>query len=250
MAADITSNLELWCKFNGNALDSSGNLRNGSIINTPSYVATGLDLESSSSQYVTHGPSVGIDGVSALTIFQLIRLESLFDFQTFSSKYANNSFRTQLLSGGSGLGTSSEVVCIIANNTTSNGRTSTAPLSTGVDLYITMVYDGTQTGNANRLKLYVGTTQLTLTFTGTIPATAPNNTSNPFYWGRQSSFYCDGILKEGRIYSRALTAEDVAAVVALGNVDDDPPAAVVSPSMPIVFSPVMSPRCSPAGLTT
>jgi hypothetical protein len=59
----------------------------------------------------------------------------------------------------------------------------TRPWAMGTWVRVYIVYDGSLTGNANRLKLYYSTysagawsaaTQATLTFTGTVPATLPN----------------------------------------------------------------------------
>lgn len=76
-----------------------------------------------------------------------------------------------------------------------------------------MIFDGTQTGNANRLKfLYDGSSQ-PLTFTGTIPSA----TGNPAYFffggdnrggaqgGALSSTYMDGYIGEIMIWTRTLT---------------------------------------------
>jgi len=46
---------------------------------------------------------------------------------------------------------------------------------------VELVYDGTQTGNANRLKLFINGTQQTLTFSGTIPAILAASTT--FFMG-------------------------------------------------------------------
>ena len=46
-----------------------------------------------------------------------------------------------------------------------------------------LVFDGTLSGNSNRLKAYVDGTQRTLTYTGTIPSTTTANTT-PFRMGR------------------------------------------------------------------
>src|SRR4029077_278075 len=45
------------------------------------------------------------------------------------------------------------------------------------------VYDGTQTGNSNRLKIYMDGVQQTLTIDGTVPATIPT-ISGDFFIGQ------------------------------------------------------------------
>lgn len=49
--------------------------------------------------------------------------------------------------------------------------------------YWSLVYDGTQTGNANRLKVYLNAAAQSLTFTGTIPASIPS--TDVFYLSRR-----------------------------------------------------------------
>lgn len=61
---------------------------------------------------------------------------------------------------------------VYAGAATNYGQFSTA-LTTSTYYMITVVYDGSQSTNANRLKLYVNGDLKTLAFTGTIPASIP-----------------------------------------------------------------------------
>jgi hypothetical protein len=83
-----------------------------------------------------------------------------------------------------------------------------------------LIFDGSQTGNANRLKLRYDTADQTLTFTGTIPTT----TGSPAYMyfggdnrsggagGALSGTYMDGYIGEVLIYTRALSSGEIAGV--------------------------------------
>ncbi len=77
--------------------------------------------------------------------------------------------------------------------------------------HVVMVFDGSQSGNANRLKAYFDGVATTLTFSGTIPATT-NNNSDDFTAGYAPSFggYTVGKIDEVRLYNRSLTAAEVA----------------------------------------
>ncbi len=249
--ADVTSNLQLWCKYNGNSLDSSGNNRNGTIWNNPSYTESGVDLELSSTQFIQYTPTLGIDNVSAISFYLLLRPESLSDFQILASKQASNTFRSTLHTGGSGQGSNANWVAQLCNNNTSFGRTTSNPVEAGVDLAVAMVFDGSLTGNSNRLKVYTwkastGVVAETLTFSGTVPATTAANTTTAFRIGNASTFYFDGLIKEARVYSRAITQDDFTALVALGdsavdevgNPDRGP---IYSPIFSSVLAPVFSP---------
>ena len=83
-----------------------------------------------------------------------------------------------------------------------------------------MIYDGSQTGNANRLTFRYDRATQTLSFTGTIPAT----TGSPAYFyfggnnrsggagGALASTYMDGYIGEIMIWTRTLTGSEIASV--------------------------------------
>lgn len=83
-----------------------------------------------------------------------------------------------------------------------------------------MVYNGSQTGNANRLKFRYDGNDQTLSFTGTIPAT----TGSPSYFffggnnrsggtgGATAGTYIDGYIGEVLIWTRTLTPAEVVSV--------------------------------------
>ena len=68
------------------------------------------------------------------------------------------------------------------------------------------MFDGTQTGNANRVKLYIDGAQVSLTFnTGTADATLTNAT-DPVEFGHMNGSPSGGAVDDARIYNRALSA--------------------------------------------
>ncbi|MFZ2898546.1 MAG: LamG-like jellyroll fold domain-containing protein, partial [Saprospiraceae bacterium] len=85
-------------------------------------------------------------------------------------------------------------------------------LPTNTWTHIACVYDGTQTGNANRLKIYVNGVQQTLTFLNTIPATTPNS-GNPLTLGSFNGGLhpFGGALDEVRIWNTARTQAEIQA---------------------------------------
>jgi hypothetical protein len=77
------------------------------------------------------------------------------------------------------------------------------------------VFDGTQTGNSNRLKGYVNGTSVSLTFTGTIPsATANTSNAEGFRIGKVQVIgaWSTGDFAEIGIYQAALTDSEVASL--------------------------------------
>ena len=76
--------------------------------------------------------------------------------------------------------------------------------------YLTMVFDGTQTGNSNRLKTYINGSLLTLSYVGIIPpstGTVNNNLNVGAYL--PGSNYSNGNISQVQIYNRALSAAEV-----------------------------------------
>lgn len=89
-----------------------------------------------------------------------------------------------------------------------------AMLAAGTERTFVWVFDGTQVGNANRLKLWRDGVAQTLSFTGTVPATVPSssNTLSVGCFSGPSGQYWDGRIK-GVVIARA-AATDVQRVAA------------------------------------
>lgn len=82
-----------------------------------------------------------------------------------------------------------------------NGSLSFGSFALGFTLawrHFALVFDGTQTGNANRLKAYINGVQQTLSFFGTIPATVISGTA--FGVGRGSGVFSDGLVDDFLLY--------------------------------------------------
>lgn len=84
-----------------------------------------------------------------------------------------------------------------------------------------LVYDGSLTGNANRLKLYYNGAQQILSLSGTIPASIPVLSNSEFRIGDigdgSLSRHWSGQIDLTGVWSRALTANDVSDSYASGN---------------------------------
>ena len=88
-----------------------------------------------------------------------------------------------------------------------------------------ILFDGSQTGNANRQVFRYDQAAKTLTFTGTIGTT----TGSPAYWyfggdnrsgaagGALASTYMDGYIGEVLIWTRALSSSEITSVEAYIN---------------------------------
>ena len=79
-----------------------------------------------------------------------------------------------------------------------------------------LVFDGTQTGNANRLKLFINGVQQTLTFTYTVPATTASPAS-PLcrvgsYASSPAAWYMQGSIANIAIFDKALTNANITSL--------------------------------------
>ena len=78
-----------------------------------------------------------------------------------------------------------------------------------------MTFDGSQSGNANRLKIYFNGVNQTLNFSGTIPATTSNNIANEtFRIGRLqfNNAWSTGDFAELGMWQATLTAAEIASL--------------------------------------
>ena len=75
--------------------------------------------------------------------------------------------------------------------------------------HLAMVYDGTQSGNENRLKAYIDGEEIILTFTGTIPSSMTNISANVNIGRHSISNFFQGIIDEVKIYSCVLMKEEI-----------------------------------------
>jgi hypothetical protein len=77
--------------------------------------------------------------------------------------------------------------------------------------YMTMVFDGTQTGDSNRLKCYINGSLLNVAYNGTIPSTSGPSNSIFSIGNTQGTGgnYSDGNISVVQVYNRALSASEV-----------------------------------------
>jgi hypothetical protein len=79
--------------------------------------------------------------------------------------------------------------------------------------HLTLVFDGSLTGNANRLKGYVDGVQVPLNFAyGAIPNFTSSG-SGPFGIGSLEGYFSSGVVDDVRMYAQALTQAEVQAIM-------------------------------------
>jgi hypothetical protein len=106
------------------------------------------------------------------------------------------------------------VVNIQVNNAADGGAVGPT-LLTNVPYEIVTVFDGTQSGNAARLKMYINGDLQTLSFGSyTVPATSANRPAAKFAIGKyilasQNTTLVNGQFGDTRIYNRALSPNEI-----------------------------------------
>ena len=147
------------------------------------------------------GSHNNISSLTLLTIEMWVNIKGWTPWGTFFGKYYNEQSRIQIQEGAN----SGELYVRLGINTygESYGKIINAPVTSGIWFHLAMVYDGTKSGNENRLKLYIDGQLQTLDFTGTIPSTTHGAETAIPYLGCEtpsvSLFY--GKMDEVRIWN-------------------------------------------------
>jgi hypothetical protein len=183
--------------------DLSGNNNTGSLINTPTFSSAngGSIVFDGTNRYISVPKQTAFVNTTTFTLaaFMKRRLTSSV-VSCYQGVPFNNDIALELWSDNFAyfeVGNGSDAYGTIANTST-NWQ------------YLTMVFDGTQTGNSNRLKCYINGILLSVTYNGTIPATTSASDS-VFLIGYYPNpvNYSDGNIANVQIYNRALSATEV-----------------------------------------
>ncbi len=192
-------------QFEGNANDSSGNGRNGTLVNGPTFVAgqIGQAVNLDGTNDHVSMPSGVVNGLTDFSIATWVRLDTtsawrrLFDFGTgttvnmfLTPQSGSNTVRFAITTGGGGA------------EQQING---TSALPTGTWTHVAV----TKSGNTGRL--YVNGAQVGQNTAMTLsPSSLGNTTQN---WIGRSQYtgdpFLDGQVDDFRIYNRALSAAEV-----------------------------------------
>jgi hypothetical protein len=194
--------------FEGNANDSSGNGRNGMLVNNPTFVAGRVGQAvnlSGSSQYVSL-PTGIVNGMNDFTITTWVRLDTtgnwrrIFDFGTGTTtnmflvpQSGSSTVRFAITTGGAG------------GEQQING---TPVLPTGTWKHIAVTKSG------NTAMLYVDGVQVAQNTSMTLSPSSLGNTTNNWIGRSQysSDAYLDAQIDEFRIYNRALSGSEILAL--------------------------------------
>ena len=188
--------------------DLSGGGNNGTLTNGASVITNGAGRAvnfDGVDDYVNCGDPAFFSGASQISISIWVYPRQARQFAGIATKdpHTNGNNRFGIFTGFSG--TDISVNCGTGNT---YGYGGTMTLNSWNNLML--VFDGTQTGNANRIKGYINGRQVSLTFSGPIPSITPTNTANfgmmtPMDGGTFFNAQGDDL----RVYSRALSASEI-----------------------------------------
>ncbi|MFA5072102.1 MAG: LamG-like jellyroll fold domain-containing protein [Candidatus Pacearchaeota archaeon] len=167
--------------------------------------------------YIDFGDMAIIENKNILTISFWVKPITLSALKAMITK-AGSAFTDNCIVIETGTSIGDSIILAVGNATTdSYGRTPVGTIIADSWFHILMVYDGTQTGNSNRLKGYINGTIQTLSFTGTIPAITQATSTN-FNIGRVSNAtrYFNGLIDDVRIYNAIIPTSQIKQQYFLG----------------------------------
>ncbi len=205
--SDLTNGLVGLWSFNGadvsgtTAYDRSGQGNNGTLTNGPT-VTTGkigqaLDFDGTDDRIVV-GDINAMDGLTYMTASAWVKYDNVGVYKGIVTKVNGVGWALETGSSGS---------TFVGGFNDGYGIAGTVPNDTWTHLVFT--FDGTQSGNASRLKMYMNGTQVTPSYTGTVPAVAPSNAFDVVIGGGVDPRYFSGQIDEVRVYNRTLSATEI-----------------------------------------
>jgi hypothetical protein len=206
----LTNGLVAYYPFNGNANDASGNGNNGTVYGatdgTNRFGVTNSSFNfNGTNQYISFPAASFLNGAQKATISLWVQESDTNHPGSFFGDWTE-------ATGGIYLNDytgSNFAVAILPN-----GQVSTATQTlVGEWRHVVVVFDGTQTGNEQRLACYFNGVSNALSFPYTIPATLGEGSSSILVGGRQiygnpSNFFL-GRVDDVRIYNRVLSSNEV-----------------------------------------
>jgi hypothetical protein len=163
--------------------------------------------------FVDCPPIEATDGASAFTVAFWLNTTSRSDSELLLSKYQSGGlFSIEL--GASGTGDEDDIVVyILTSGSAGYVYTTRNVLSDGTWIHVAVVFDGSQTGNTNRCRIYINGILADTTGSGSIPAALVNSPSDHWYIGwrdnQPANLSLHGKMDEFHLYTRALSQSDI-----------------------------------------
>ncbi|TAG06928.1 MAG: LamG domain-containing protein, partial [Cytophagia bacterium] len=203
------------------------NLANGqyftfanSLGTTSSAVRGNMASFDGSNDLINAGDINALDGASAITLETWLFVPSgswptsgmIMSKQDGGNPSSFNRIELSL-SGGTEGGTN-DILVVVGGSPSINANyyTNTDIIQYNVWYHVAMVFDGTLTGDANRLKLYINGVQQSMTLVGTsVPAITPSTNSGALCMGTRQggTLSFRGSLEEARVWNTARTQAQI-----------------------------------------
>jgi hypothetical protein len=190
----------------------TGTITNGTYVDSDRAIDTtgcGNAVTISSSGRITTGDVTELKNASKFTLEAQFKYDATVStWTTIIRKGVSLTDRIMLHIGPN----NNSIYCMVGNGSNTYGFTGANAVSPGTWYHVAAVFDGTQTGDANRLKIYIDGVQQSLSFSATgIPASTSNTNTAPFMAGGEPSCcYVNGTIDEVRVWNTALSAGTIA----------------------------------------
>lgn len=160
--------------------------------------------------YIDFGDMPIIENKNILTVSFWAKPITLSSLRAMVSKAAALVTENSLVIE-TGLSTGNSIILGVGDAATDNYAVTTAgTISAGSWYHVLMAYDGTQTGNGNRLKSYINGVAQSMGFVGTIPSSLQATNTN-FNFGRlsNSTRYFNGLIDDVRMYNAVIPTSQI-----------------------------------------
>lgn len=155
-----------------------------------SIMCSGAVKFNGTSDYIDFGDINSLDGASQLTVMFWVKALAINSYGSLINKSDSGPLNGW---GVSRYSTETNFMVFMSNSSVSSvgvGATTDNSFTTNVWHHVAMVYDGTLTGDGNRLKLFIDGTQRTLNFIASpVPATGGASTNNLAYGAADAPSY-------------------------------------------------------------
>jgi hypothetical protein len=220
-----TDGLVGWWPFNGNANDESGNGNNGTVNgatltedrfgnSNAAYSFDGID------NFIDCGNISTLNNSSYISISVWFKCQSLLqEGAIIGAEFIQNSNYGWALTTDNFFTGGNALKAKMRNSNNPNGSAqlgySQQILQTNNYYHAIFIFDGTESTNSQKLKVFLNEIPINLTYVDSLPTALPSTNFNTIVGGLNGSATnaaFDGIIDDIAIYNRALTQEEITAL--------------------------------------
>lgn len=198
--------MALRCNEQGGKISFDGSpLKNiCTLTGSPFFVRDAVSFSSGTSDYIDCGNKSCMTFTTKMTVSFWIKRQSgtLGHVGKYAGLNVDKAWLLQIFSDN-------KIYWVIPSATQDNYIASTSTYTDQNWMLITAVYDGLGAGNSTRAMCYVNGMLMAGTYFGTIPSSLNNSTKNVEINRYNATTYGTCLMKDIRLYNRALTANEV-----------------------------------------